>query len=164
MRKLTCGGGESEQAVVADKVARRALAGISRTCSGAVVDVNAVGDGLARGVDSASTDPAIVCRSRPICREQSPIGQGIEHGVGERRSDTATQKEVGELATAPMGQLNAFFVHTSSAYLYQAAQLPSEDTMHGPTGDTGVQRERKREHWSGVIFPWIISPQRHPAG
>ena len=73
MRELAFGGRKSQQTVVAEKVACRALAGIGRAGTGAVVDVDAPGDGLAVRIDPAGTDSAIVCRSRSIRRKQVAI-------------------------------------------------------------------------------------------
>ena len=51
-----------------------------------------------------------------------------------------------------------------SRYRKYAAQLPSELTMHGPTGCSGVQARPKSGQSLGVMAPRSTSPQRHPRG
>ena len=50
------------------------------------------------------------------------------------------------------------------AYRYQAAQLPSLETMHGPTGDSGRHAVANSWQSPGSSRPWITSPQRQPGG
>jgi len=49
-------------------------------------------------------------------------------------------------------------------YLKAAAQLPSLETMQGPTGLEGVQRDPNSGHSGGVNRAVRISPHLHPFG
>ena len=46
----------------------------------------------------------------------------------------------------------------------QAAQDPSLETMHAPTGSSGVQDTPKSGHSGGSRIPLSTSPHRHPPG
>ena len=48
--------------------------------------------------------------------------------------------------------------------MYAAAQAPSEDTMHGPTGSSGVHIFPNSGQPSGGIRPVMTSPQRQAVG
>ena len=49
-------------------------------------------------------------------------------------------------------------------YLKYAAHEPSEDTMHGPTGFSGVHTRLNSGHSFGAMLPRNTSPQRQPFG
>jgi hypothetical protein len=49
-------------------------------------------------------------------------------------------------------------------YLYHAAQVPSLETMHGPTGVAGEHLTPNSPQQGGSILPWMTSPQRQPGG
>ena len=50
------------------------------------------------------------------------------------------------------------------SWRYQALQVPSDDTMHAPIGESGSQPESKSGHSGGSITPRSTSPQRQPTG
>jgi len=67
-----------------------------------------------------------------------------------------------------MTQQNSLIFHnadylTLSSYLYQAAQVPSDETIQDPTGFSGVQTVPNRAQAGGCTIPCITSPQRQPA-
>ena len=73
------------------------------------------------------------------------------------------QKVLGAMPTARRG--HAFYPRSrilAPPYLYHAAQVPSELTMHGPTGMVGVQALPNRPQSGGNRLPWITSPHRQP--
>jgi hypothetical protein len=49
-----------------------------------------------------------------------------------------------------------FVIH--SPYLWLTEQAPSTDTMHGPTGLSGVQAEPNNGHSAGLMCPRITLP------
>ena len=109
------------------------------------------------------------------------ICHSVECQVGQL--DPAVQHQLmGQLAPTTMGEKDMFVrtmriggvAHDCSVdwaagldcklYLYQAAQVPSLETMHGPIGCTGEQAFPNKLHLSGVTLPWMTSPHRQPAG
>ena len=46
-------------------------------------------------------------------------------------------------------------------YLKKAAHVPSELTIQGPIGSSGVQAEANNGHSVGFIFPFKTSPHKH---
>lgn len=90
---------------------------------------------------------------------------GISHFSG-----TSILAELGDLRNYSKASqvikfagVSPFSAH-SLPYSQAAAQLPSAETMHGPTGVCGVHVCRNNGHSRGAIFPLMTCAQQQPGG
>ena len=112
--------------------------------------------GTAEDDDAEYITDVVVDGLSPSANVIDPRNEGREH------SQPAFEVFLPKWLRHPRRRRQPFFLYPP--YLKAAAQLPSLETMQGPTGWDGVQRVPKRGHSEGVMRAVRISPHRHPLG
>ena len=88
-----------------------------------------------------------------MLRHEEARGHGVHRGQGVIDSSSSHPCTLAPLPPCPC-----------VPYLYRILQLPSELTMHGPTGLWGLHFLPNSGHFSGSMIPLSTSPQRQPLG
>ena len=106
------------------------------------------------------TDRPVDLIGRPIILTERPVDLIGRPVILTDRPVDLTERPV-FLTGRPMP---GSYIRYSYPYLYQALQLPSVDTIHGPTGVSGLHFLPKSGQSGGSIIPRSTSPQRQPLG